>query len=205
MAARRQRPTLVIFARAPAIGIGKTRLARDVGAVEAWRIYRAMSSRLIRSLRDPRWRLIIRVAGRRADPLWRADTLEAQGRGDLGARLRSGFRHHAAGPVVVIGTDAPEVAPARIAASLRALRRSGAAIGPALDGGFWLLALSAARARHVRLKAIRWSSDQTLADTVRSLGGDVARLETLQDIDSGADLARWRDSQRSARMSTRRA
>ena len=173
--------------------------------MEAWRIYRAMSSRLIRSLRDPRWRLIIRMAGRRADPRWRGAALEDQGRGDLGVRLGSGFRDHSGGAVVVIGTDAPEVTPAKIAASLRALRRSGAAIGPALDGGFWLLALSAARARHLRLEDIRWSSDQTLADTVWSLGGEVARMETLQDIDSGADLARWRDSQRSARMSTRRA
>jgi hypothetical protein len=45
------RPTLIIFARAPAIGVGKTRLARDVGRVEAWRLYRAFSARLLRSLR----------------------------------------------------------------------------------------------------------------------------------------------------------
>jgi glycosyltransferase A (GT-A) superfamily protein (DUF2064 family) len=205
MAARGQRPTLVVFARAPAIGIGKTRLARDIGAVEAWRLYRAMSSRLIRTLRDPRWRLVIRLAGQPADPRWRADAVEAQGRGDLGARLCSGFRSHASGPVVVTGTDAPGVSRARIAASLKALRRDGAAIGPALDGGFWLLALSSGRARRVQLKAIRWSSDQTLTDTVLALESRVVRLETLQDIDTGADLERWRSGQRSARMSTSRA
>lgn len=42
------RPTLIVFARAPAVGVGKTRLARDVGRVEAWRAYRAMSLPLIR-------------------------------------------------------------------------------------------------------------------------------------------------------------
>ena len=39
------RPTLIVFARAPGIGVGKTRLARDVGAVEAWRVYRSMAER----------------------------------------------------------------------------------------------------------------------------------------------------------------
>jgi len=205
MAARGLRPTLVVFARAPAIGIGKTRLARDIGAVEAWRLYRAMSGRLIRTLRDPRWRLVIRLAGKAADLHWRADAVEPQGRGDLGDRLRSGFRAHAVGPVVVIGTDAPDVSRARIAASLKALRPGGAAIGPALDGGFWLLALSSRRARRADLRGIVWSSDRTLADTVRSLGGEVVRLDLLSDIDSGADLIRWRETQRSARMSTSRS
>src|SRR3712207_9021389 len=53
---RMNRPTLIVFARAPAMGVSKTRLARDVGAVEAWRIYRAMAADVIRRLCDPRWR-----------------------------------------------------------------------------------------------------------------------------------------------------
>ena len=53
------RPTLIVFARSPAIGVGKTRLARDIGAVEAWRVYRAMSTRLLWRMRDPRWRAVV--------------------------------------------------------------------------------------------------------------------------------------------------
>jgi glycosyltransferase A (GT-A) superfamily protein (DUF2064 family) len=182
------RPTLIVFARSPAIGVGKTRLARDIGRVEAWRVYRAMSARLLWALRDPRWRVVLCLEGRRLDAVWPRLTVEPQGRGDLGQRLTRALRGHARQGVAVIGTDAPDVTRARVAAALRAKD----AIGPATDGGFWLLALSPKRARSVRLEGIRWSSAHTLKDTLRAVGL-VAALETLTDIDDGASLAVWRD------------
>jgi uncharacterized protein len=199
------RATLIVFARTPAIGVGKTRLARDVGRVEAWRLYRQMSSRLIRGLSDPRWRLIVRLAGARPDPVWGSVQCEDQGRGDLGQKLQAALRAHADGPVAVIGTDTPDVTPARIAGAFAATRGGRAVLGPAEDGGFWLLALPQARARTVDLSGIRWSSPETLADTEAALGGAMTKLETLADIDTGEDLARWRQAQRSARMSTIRS
>jgi glycosyltransferase A (GT-A) superfamily protein (DUF2064 family) len=172
------KPTLIVFARSPAIGVGKTRLARDVGAVEAWRIYRTMSTRLLWSLRDPRWRLVLRIDGRREDAGWPRLPTEPQGRGGLGERLERALRGR--GNVAVIGTDAPDVTRARVAAAFRARN----AIGPAADGGFWLLALDARRARFVRLDGVRWSSAHTLKDTVAKLGA-LAELETLTDVDDG--------------------
>ncbi|MBI1405908.1 MAG: DUF2064 domain-containing protein [Caulobacter sp.] len=199
------RPTLIVFARAPAIGVGKTRLARDVGAVEAWRLYRQMSGRLIRALADPRWRLIVRLAGAAPDPAWGPVRLEDQGQGDLGQRLQRALRTHSAGPVAVTGTDAPDVSPARVARAFAATRGGHAVLGPAEDGGFWLLALAARRARTVSLAGVRWSGPDTLTDTEAALGGPVRRLEMLSDIDTGADLARWRSAQLSARMSITRS
>ncbi len=55
------RPTLILFLRVPAIGRGKTRLARDIGKVEAWRLSRAMTAGVLRRVCDPRWRLVVRV------------------------------------------------------------------------------------------------------------------------------------------------
>jgi glycosyltransferase A (GT-A) superfamily protein (DUF2064 family) len=185
------RPTLIVFARAPAIGVGKTRLARDVGRVEAWRAYRRLSAHVLRTLRDSRWRLVVRLAPDRAA---RAP-LEPQGRGDLGVRLERALRAHARAPVAVVGTDAPEVTPALVAQAFRALHRSGAAFGPADDGGFWLLALSARMARRVRFTGVRWSTEHTLADAERAVGR-AARLPVLADIDDGADLAAWRRRER---------
>lgn len=181
------RPTLIVFARAPAIGVGKTRLARDIGRVEAWRVYRAMSARVLRTVRDPRWRTVLRLEGRRSDPTWPKLPVEPQGRGDLGDRLARALRAHSGGPVAVVGVDAPGITRAHIAAAFRA----GDAIGPASDGGFWLLAMSAPRARFVRLDQVRWSSPHTLADTLRVLG-PLRRLETLTDVDDGESLAAWR-------------
>lgn len=181
------RPTLIVFVRVPAVGRGKSRLARDIGKVEAWRLSRAMTARMLRTLRDPRWRLLVRVTPDGALP-----GAEPQGRGDLGERLTRAIRAHGRGPVAVVGTDAPDLTPARVARAFGAARRSGAAIGPAEDGGYWLLALSARRARGVRLDGVRWSTAHAGEDTVRALGGTVARLETLVDIDDRASLVRWR-------------
>jgi hypothetical protein len=184
------RPVLIVFARAPAIGVGKSRLARDVGRVEAWRLYRAMSAQLLRRLKDPRWRLVVRLAPDRA----RIDGFasEPQGRGDLGTRLARALKRHARGPVAVIGTDAPDVTPSRVAGAFRGARGPGAAIGPAEDGGFWILALSPARARRIGFEGVRWSGPHTFEDTLRVLGGKAEVLETLVDVDDGAALRAWR-------------
>ena len=194
-----RKATLIVFARRPAIGLGKTRLARDVGAVEAWRVYRAMSGGLLRRLRDPRWRLVVRVTPDRSR--WPADAVrEGQGTGNLGARLERAIRAHARGPVAVIGTDAPEVTRAHIAQAFAATRGGRAVFGPAEDGGFWLLALSAPRGRRVRLPGVRWSTRHALADAAAALGGEAAYFEKLYDIDDGETLAAW--MARSRRMAT---
>jgi glycosyltransferase A (GT-A) superfamily protein (DUF2064 family) len=186
------RPTLIVFARAPAVGVGKTRLARDIGRVEAWRVYRGLSEGLLRRLRDPRWRLVVRVAPDRSG--WPAGlTREPQGSGGLGPRLERAIRAHSCTSIVVVGADAPEVTPERVARAFRALQRTGAVFGPAEDGGFWLMALSARRARRVRLQGVRWSTVHALADTVAALGGAApAYLEALSDIDDAPALAAWR-------------
>lgn len=193
------KPRVVVFARAPAIGVGKSRLARDVGRVEAWRVYRGLSARTLWRLRDPRWTVEVAItpdnaasaAGRSG---WPVVERTGQGGGDLGARIERVFAS-AVGPVAVVGTDAPDISPALIAAAFRAVARSGAAVGPAEDGGYWLLALNARRARRVDLTGVRWSGRHALTDTLERIG-QAEHLPMLLDIDNGADLARWRTRER---------
>ena len=192
------RPTLIVFARRPAIGVGKTRLAQGLGAVETWRFYRGLSRTLLVKLADPRWRLVVRLAGgNRAMSDWPAGlVIEPQGRGDLGVKLQRALRDHSSAEVAVIGTDAPDMTRTLIAQGFAMARRRGVAFGPATDGGFWLLALSARRARTVRLdRAIRWSHPSTLADTQAALGGQAGNVATLSDIDDLSDLIAWRKRQ----------
>lgn len=191
------RPRVVVFARAPAMGVGKSRLARDVGSVEAWRLYRNLSARTLWRLADPRWALEVAITPDRAEaggaPLgWPKTARRRQGGGGLGVRLERVFAG-ASGPVAVVGTDAPEISRALIGAAFSAVRRSGAAVGPAEDGGFWLLALNARRARRLDLSGVRWSGPHALADTLERIG-PATRLPMLIDIDDGRDLARWRAS-----------
>jgi glycosyltransferase A (GT-A) superfamily protein (DUF2064 family) len=188
------RPTLILFLRVPAIGRGKSRLAKDIGKVEAWRLSRAMTAGVLRRVLDPRWRLVVRVT-----PDGAMAGTEPQGRGDLGQRLQRAIRAHARGSVAVIGTDAPDLDRAHVAAAFKAARRHGAAIGPAADGGFWILALSARRARSVAFEGVRWSTAHAMADTIAAIGGRAARLETLIDVDDRAALTAWRARARGRR------
>lgn len=58
-----RRPTLIVLAKAPRMGLVKTRLARAVGQAEAVRFHRTALARTLRVLsRDPRWRKVLALA-----------------------------------------------------------------------------------------------------------------------------------------------
>jgi len=188
------RPVLVIFAKAPVIGGAKTRLARGIGKVSAWRIYRAMTAKVLRRLKDDRWTLRLAVSPgsaltRRFPGVWpMAVARMAQGSGDLGARQGRAFAGR--GAVCVIGTDAPDVTRADIAAAFNHLKRHDAVIGPAEDGGYWLLALNGPAPRGL-FDGVRWSHRETCSDLEARLtasGLSIARLRTLRDVDEVEDL-----------------
>lgn len=186
---------LVVFAKAPVIGGAKTRLARSVGQVEAWRLYRAMTARVLRQVAGPGWETILAVspdaAARRHFPgVWPQSLPRvSQGQGDLGARQGRAFAGK--GPVAVIGTDAPQVKRADIARAFTLLRQNDAVIGPAEDGGYWLLGLNAPAPASL-FEGVRWSHRDTRRDLeARLLAcglGRIAHLRTLRDVDELEDL-----------------
>jgi rSAM/selenodomain-associated transferase 1 len=184
---------LVIFARRPQLGVGKRRLARDVGDVAAWRFARLSLSRLKRRLgSDPRWTLWLAISPDR--PMDWARVI-GQGGGDLGQRMGRVFRTLPRGPVVIIGSDTPAVSAGDIAAAFAALGRSDAVFGPAVDGGYWLIGMRRRPRLTVPFQGVRWSSPHALADTLRNLdGARVSFLRHLEDVDDGQALkrARWR-------------
>ena len=197
---------LVIFVKAPRLGAVKTRLARDVGAVAAWKFYKDTVAALVRRLsRDPRWRTWIALApdsaGREPGRWPRDVTLIPQGRGDLGERMDRALRRPPPGPVVLVGGDIPDIEPRHVAAAFRALGNGDAVFGPAADGGYWLVGLRR-RPRTPRLfRDVRWSGPHALADTLADMpqGTRVAAVDTLEDIDGGVSFMRWRSRQAALR------
>ncbi len=194
---------LVVFARTPRLGAVKTRLARDIGPVAAAAFQRRTARAiLVRLARDRRWRCWLAVTpdrdARLAGPWPRRWRRMAQGPGGLGRRMDRVMRHMPPGPVVIIGTDVPDIRPHHVAEAFRLLGRFDAVFGPAADGGYWLVGLR--RRPHVPdiFKGVRWSSPHALDDTVANLGrGRTAvLLETLEDIDDGESLRRWRHKAR---------
>ncbi len=206
----RRRRHLVVYAKVPRLGRVKSRLARDIGPVRALAFYRRTLARLLHRLsRDRRWRLVLagtpdREVGRLAP--WRSLSLPSrvprvgQGTGDLGRRMARTFRSMPAGPVVIVGTDIPDVTREHIWQAYCALGASDAVVGPAPDGGYWLIGLRRGPSLPALFSGVRWSSPTTLADTLANLGRvRVSLLATLEDVDDAASLARWRAAVRARR------
>lgn len=200
MASARFGPRLVMLAKEPRIGRVKTRLAKGLGAVPATKFYRDLMRQLPGRLDDPRWQTMVALSPDRAlgaaHSWFGAVRAMPQGAGDLGARMGRLFADLPPGPVVIIGSDIPAIERHHIAAAFRALGRADAVLGPAEDGGYWLIGLRRFPRIPFIFENIRWSSEHALADTARNLDRLALRtilLERLRDIDTAEDHARLRN------------
>lgn len=187
------RPTLVIFVKEPRPGRVKTRLARDIGTIAAAWWFRHQCGRLLRRVgRDPRWRTVLAVSPDHEGLMsrcWPSGLVRwPQGAGDLGDRM--GRALNGLGPVIVIGADVPGIRAGHIAKAFRLLGEHDAVIGPASDGGYWLIGLRGNRKPPVGfLSNVRWSTQYALEDTLASMPGlSVAKTDILGDVDTARDL-----------------
>jgi rSAM/selenodomain-associated transferase 1 len=188
---------LIVFARAPVLGGGKRRLARDIGDVAALRFQRLMLARLLRRLgRDRRWRLRLAVTPDRArhrKRLWpHCIQIIGQGRGDVGERMQRALAACPPGPAVLVGTDIPALGSGHIGDAFRLLGRHDLVFGPAADGGFWLVGARRLPRLPVLFGEVRWSGPHALADVLANLPrrvtvGFAARLD---DVDDGVSFRR---------------
>jgi hypothetical protein len=191
--------TLVIFLKEPRPGRVKTRLGREIGMTDAAWWFRHQSARLIRRLGgDRRWRTVLAVSPDNeglASRVWPAHLPRwPQGQGDLGGRMARALQGMPPGPVIIVGADIPGVTPAHVAAGFSLLGRHDAVLGPAPDGGYWMIGLRrGGRAMPMGLfQGVRWSTSHALADTVAGLAPlHVGFGATLRDVDEAADLQAW--------------
>ena len=119
-----------------------------------------------------------------------------QGRGGLGVRMQRQFQRAAterARRVVLIGSDLPQLERADLASAFAALDHQEAVLGPACDGGYWLIGLR--RPEPALMEGIAWGSEQVLEQTLAALarrGLEPALLPWRRDLDRGEDLGPWR-------------
>ncbi|MEO5375142.1 MAG: TIGR04282 family arsenosugar biosynthesis glycosyltransferase [Alphaproteobacteria bacterium] len=203
----RRRPILVIFTRTPRLGRGKRRLALDVGPVRALHFQRTTLERLRRRVgRDRRWTCILAITPDRdaRGPGRMAQGRMAQGRGDLGERMARVFSRLPPGPVLLVGGDIPGLDASHVARAFRLLEAHDVVLGPAGDGGFWLVGLRRRpRGPVAPFDSVRWSTPHALADTLANLSRpanrrlSVALADRLDDVDDGEALVTWARSGRS--------
>jgi len=191
---------VVVFAKAPEPGLTKTRLVPALGEDGAARLHRVLIRRSISTAVTANiGPLILACAPDITHPFFDACAcefdlvLEAQGEGDLGERMSRAFERHA--PAVLIGTDCPALTPAHLREAGRALALGlDAALAPAEDGGYVLIAL--ARPAPEVFTDIAWGGPDVLAATRTRMGrADLVctELPLLWDVDRPEDLARLRE------------
>lgn len=185
-------PRVVLFTRYPEPGQAKTRLIPALGADGAASLHRMLTERTVTAVRRSGLALEIRSTGApvAAFAEWLGDdSVVDQGDGDLGDRLaRAGAPY----PTLFIGADAPDLTPALLRDAAQALVHAPAVIGPAEDGGYWLLGL--AQGVEDVFAGIDWSTDAVCAQTrarLAAAGIDPVLLPVLADCDRPEDLTRW--------------
>ena len=187
-------PRIVLFTRYPTPGAAKTRLIPALGPARAAALHRTLTERTLAAVRASGLPFEVRTTGAPAAAFaeWLGDApCVDQGGGDLGDRLRAAGPPY---PTLFIGADAPDLAPGHLRAAADALRDARAVIGPAEDGGYWLLGLAAPR--DDLFADMPWGTDAVFARTLRRLergGVSPVLLPTLADLDRPEDLARWPD------------
>ncbi len=190
---------LVVFLKAPRSGEVKTRLAETLGADAARAAYRQLVETLLANLASLHAVELCFAppdASAEIKPWLRADWSACpQSGGDLGARLHAAFTEHFlsdAEQVVIIGSDCPDVTATDIEDAWLALTGHDVVLGPALDGGYWLVGLRAPQPG--LFTAMPWSTDAVFAETMRRARESdlrIAVLRELADVDTVADWERW--------------
>ena len=191
---------IVLFTRYPQPGRVKTRLIGALGPEGAAELHREMTERMLAELMKLKSQrsLTVEVVYEGGSPTLMKKWLRVevpirpQGKGDLGARIGRAFERafdSGMSRVVVVGSDCPMLNSTLIEQALDSLECSDLVIGPATDGGYYLIGLR----RHTpRLFVdIPWGTSDVFARSVAvasSIGLQLVLLEPLTDVDRPEDL-----------------
>ena len=203
--------TLGVFAKYWQPGQVKTRLAKTIGDEAAAELHlclldyllnqlRELNERALENRHETSARLVLCVSpARNGDEFKKLGggkwEIEFQSGGDLGIRMQEFFETQFRGGAtacVLVGSDCPEVDVATIDKAFEKLKDSDLVLGPALDGGYYLIGMR--RPIPQIFDNMPWSGSELLSATIsraESLKLAIALLDNKDDIDTHADLMRW--------------
>lgn len=190
-------PALIIFVRTPVLGKVKTRLAASVGDHEALRIYRLLQNWTKEVATSCSCKKYLFYAGDiDQQDIWDQTTFvkKLQSGATLGDRMKSAFQQVLAShdKVVIIGSDCAQLREKHVEKAFENLESSDIVIGPAMDGGYYLLGMT--KSHEELFSDIPWSTDQVANITItkaKKLGLTISHLETLSDIDTYEDWKKY--------------
>lgn len=197
---------LIIFCRYPIPGKTKTRLIQTLGPFRAADLHRKLTedtfemAKIFASEYPVDVELFFEGGSKAQIRRWLGLLPEVsyQKPGDLGQRMHCAFQEafqKGCKKAVLIGTDVPEASGEYLRQAFEALDNCDMVLGPAYDGGYWLIGLTAP---FEVFENIQWGSDTVLEATVslaERIGLSSTLLDPLNDIDTVNDLIKWRPSE----------
>lgn len=196
---------LIIFVKYPEPGFVKTRLAEKIGKDKAAFLYRLFVEAILARTEDIGFRRIIFCHPPKKSRGFRdwlgANEVYFQEGDTLGERLSNAFEvtfKNGARRVITIGSDSPTIDKEVILKAFKNLENKQCVIGPAVDGGYYLIGLS--RLHKEIFKDINWSTRDVFRQTkdkLNRLGLEFSILNKELDIDSFDDLMRLKDKLKS--------
>ena len=196
-----KRNVLGLLAKYPAPGIVKTRLARDIGVEDAAEVYRSIAEKVFKEtvpVGGGYERVVFYTPlSRKGDfekwlPGERLMAQHGAELGDIMANALQDLLSDGAARAVIAGVDIPDLREGDVRDAFAKLEDADIVIGPAIDGGYYLIGM---KARHDEIfRGISWSTDRVFQETVRiidALGLSYLTVRTLSDVDRVADITNW--------------
>jgi uncharacterized protein len=186
---------LIIFIKNPTKGLVKTRLAETVGDEKALEIYLQLLEKTHNIVTNVNCKKYLYYSEKIIkNDIWENDIFEKklQKGNDLGERMLNAFTEifelEGVKNVAIIGSDCPSLPPSFIDKAFEELRFNSFVIGPAYDGGYYLLAMR--QLRYEVFDKIIWSGPLVLSDTLKKINKMVKThylLPALPDVDTSND------------------
>lgn len=190
------RNQLGVFARVPIAGGVKSRLVPPLSPDSACELYRAFLADLFERLGPVKAKITVFAGGEPVSELaslfpkpW---PVVSQVEGDLGARLTAASAHLLARPdgrAVLIGSDSPDLPLGYLKRAFQRLKHKDVVIGPAMDGGYYLIGLRAPTP--ALFEGIEWGSNRVLTRTMEIIQREklsVYLLPPWYDVDDAQSL-----------------
>ncbi|TGL20297.1 glycosyltransferase [Leptospira bourretii] len=191
---------LIIFAKQPELGKVKTRLAVSIGEDQTLKIYKELleiTKNITSTLSVEKivyWDHLDLVSPLKFEF---GDSTKVQVEGDLGFKMKTAFEDEFRsnfGKVVIIGTDCPFLTKEILEKAYLSLDTTDFVIGPAMDGGYYLLGMR--EFFPYVFDSIPWSTSNVLPltlEVIQKNKNTVTLLAELNDIDDINDLKDWKD------------
>tara|TARA_Y100001968_G_scaffold305197_1_gene320859 strand:- start:330 stop:1037 length:708 start_codon:yes stop_codon:yes gene_type:complete len=209
-------PTIVLMTKWHAINRCKSRLSKEIGAINAAKIQEKLTNHTIAVIKQIKKegqadiKIAIDGIGIKAAKRWArlkmVEEIVIQGPGNLGIKMKRQFlkthsektiSNQVSKPIVLIGTDLPSISHLDLIQALEILNHKEMVLGPSIDGGYWLIGLSKKLLNPLcswPFSGIEWGSDKVLSETIRLANLNKIDFELLQkrnDLDNLVDLSPW--------------